>query len=1424
MIRLRKSALNRAEIDVPFIEGETIQDTFDRVCKEHGYQESIIPLFEILVDGYIIDKELWKHTATRENSSVLIAITPKSGDFGQLLGQVAIIAAVVIATAYTGGMGTWAAIGIRVAAAVGTTLLVNALIKPPDAGIGGTAIDYNYADSQMYAITGQSNKTNKYGTVPRLYGTHRIFPTIAANPYTELITDENGEIVQYFYAIYDFGYGPLEMSELKIGDTYFSDYSNAYYRLVDVNRPSVDEGYWDEALNDSFKYYIGDVNQIDVSANINENQIDVGSDPESYQVTRSADDGGDGDSQEITVVLAFPRGLTTYATNGERTNRNVELNIQFAQEGTTNWRAFNNTTYVDSWSAIGDVTGDNPKIVPMYPAIRSGLGNMDYNYYQTLSSVEVPANGTWRFRTGSSVELIFGDTPSYDYVYYSNTYGLAKGTTYFRSSKYINLNDYVSHGGAIVGKIAARTVIDSTYYGYSLYSGIPYDIYCFSDIFRRKTTSINYEAVGDVSGINVADIFDVENSTAGLLTAKGNSTEVVYCSVKFRPKTTNQVKIRVTRVRSYGGYTYQIIDDMIWSTLTTRFDRQPIVTTNRHCFIEVKVKATDQLNGSINTLSAVCSSILDVYDGISWSLQRTANPAWVFADILTGSCNKNSLSKTRLDTTSLLEWADFCDEIPTPPATKVFQQPRFQSNFVLDYNATLSSVINQVTSSAQASLSVINGKYGSLVDKNRIIPVQIFTPRNSTNFSSSRSYVEMPHGFIVKYIDGNNDWSIRETPVYLDGYDSTTATDFQELDTFACTNEEQAWRYGRYMLAQALLRQENITITVDFENLVCTRGDYVLFQYDVMKSGGRPARVKAVAGSNVEIDDGMVDSGGSYGYTFRKSSTGEIVTDTMNITSTTTMTVNGEVPGVGDLIIWGEVDTITIDCIVKSISPNDDLSAQILLVEKGDAIYSAESTGELPAYSPQFSTTLDPDISAPSEVVGLAIEENSWSCLGGNYQYYIDLDWSSPDAGVVETYEIYVNRGKGYELTGYSTVSEYRYVVGQSFIDIEHSFKVIGVASTGAKLSLGEVSGVSDTPVEKTTSPSDIDGLYANILNETLQLDWHQIDDCDISYYLIRFSPKLVASWENSIPLQVVDKNTSLCSVQARTGSYYIKAVDWNGNESTNAASVITSIPSLVNLNVIEETNDFPDLLGPKDQVVSSGDALLLQMKSGGDYYESGEYTYKNLLDLGEIYEVRLSSLIDAEGFTEDDLIVNWPTLSSISAMSTSKVSEWNVETYYRSTEELNVIANWTTLSSVSSMSGGVEDIWTPWRKFTIGDYTGRIFQFKLKLISNKASVTPRVFDGIVRADMPDRTVDFNNIVAPSGGYDVTYTIPFAGPGTTPSVQVTQDAAQNGDYYVLSNKTLAGFTINFYDKNDNPVSRQFDALVKGYGRKQTIVL
>lgn len=1489
MIQLRKNPFSETSITVPFVENEKASELLKRTLEANGYEitDNLTKNFHIVINGLSVEKDLWDYIVIKESDTVLMCPVIARGDGAQMFKIIAIIAVTVaIAVINPYAAGTFAAAAFSAAATVGATLLLNALIPPPGlpgvGGLGGAGASFD--GSQMYTITGQANNAKKFGYVPKVYGSHRIFPLIAANPYTEIEADPaTGTLVQFYYCIYDFGFGPLEISDLKIGDTNLTDYGDAHYRLVDLNKPSVSEGEWDDVLYDSFAFYKGDVERDGTSVAIDKNQADPGasvspvtregdlfegsniitnvtidtgdlgintiitgagiptnsyitaltsdtitiSEPVTatatgvdllftavgdFQVIRNASSKVNGNDQEITLDFVFPQGLIAYGTNGNAVNRSVDLDIEFSKIDEEVWRPFNDTTYVSDYSHTGG--GSTDRTATVAPLT---LGYTPDNYTRLSTTTYNPYS--------------YGGRSTYSIL----NHGYPKGTTYItlKTGEAV-VGEVLYLSGNILGTVASisSSPLGGTYKQYNLAAPLPASVTVYQ--VKMENVSVNgvpskkFTYVGDKANLTTNKVY-VKYKLGGV-TLTGKTTAPLYATVKFKPIEVSQYKIRITRKVSYSTATYRTFDKMSLVNLSTRFDRTPIITDKRHVFLEVRIRATNQLNGSISNLSAVADSVLDVWDGSAWVKQKTNNPAWVYCDLLTGIVNKKPLSKDRLHIDSIVEWAEFCEEIPaTPPSFEEdYQMPRFTCNFVLDFDTTLQSIVSSVTNAAQASLNVIDGKYGVLVDKLKTVPVQIFTPRNSWGFSSTRNYAETPHALKIRYIDPSLNWEVTEATVYDPDYDEETATEIDELSSFACTSNEQAIRFGRYMMAQSKLRRENITISVDFEHLVCTRGDFVQITQDVMRVGGRPARVKSVNGSIIKIDDAIDTLPVDYGYVYR--GVDGIQTSTLTVIDSDEFELDGEVPEVGDLIVIGEVGQIVMDCLVKAISPNSDLSATLHLVEKADEIYDAESSDVPPVYNPQINSNVDSVLATPPALEDLVVTANTWKVVGAAYEYYIDLDWELPTGSAYETFEVYVDSGAGYNLHDFTQESFYHYIVDPANLGVTHNFKILAVSSSGKKLNLIEAATVSATPLSKTTPPSTVDALYINITGEVLTLEWPAVTDSDLKEYLIRYSPNVeTGSWETSIPLMRVDKNTTTTSTQGRTGKYLIRAVDLNLNESDDSAVAITSIPNLFDLNVIDQTNDFPDLEGELDTVESDGSSLMLKKLVDGGvetnlYYPEGYYYYKDFLDLGDIYTVRLQSLIEAEGFTVEDIMENWVTLDDVDTLTHAGNSDWDVETQYRTTASFNVMSEWTLLSDIDPLSEGTQDNWGEWKKFTIGDATGRVFQFRLKLISNKADVTPRVYDGVIKSDMPDRSEIYNNIIATPSGYDIVYTPAFKGPGTSPNIQITQDNAEAGDHFEIENKTLNGFKITFYDINNVAVTRQFDAAIRGFGRKSTAAI
>lgn len=1635
MIKLKLSLGDKEKAtEFEISDKEWLSEAINRSTKEiplGGFK--IDQVFNVVLNGNIIESPFWSKISLKKEDNVLITPKIKNGEFGQIFKQFLIIATTVVASVYLGpavGGGIYGALAVA-AVTVATSLSLNALIPPPGVDptgeIGGRGVE----ESQMYSISGQSNQMKRLGIVPKVYGTHRIFPNIAATPYTELSVDPNsGEIVQYLVAIYDFGLGTPQISDLKIGDTPLTSdsFSDFKYNFVDLARPDVPRDDFDLPLNKSFQLYKGERVFTQLSQTLSDGDENI----------QNTDNNPDSIQQEIILDFVCPRGLFGYNSGGDIGSREINLQIDFALSGSSEWKAYNDPTAVSSFEIIGgtDSTRFNSILIallpdhPLYPSYYEGLAystgsfNSNYNYILNVytktgaTSLLVPSSDPWEVG-----RAVFSGT---EFLGYISSVNSVPG---YPSYSDIALDRPYSYKSAFGWR------------GYLAYNGTSpsYDSTPFSSTVIHSINSV-------VSNANIV----------------GSRTSAVYASFKFKPKEIGQFKVRVRRTGTSGDFSQQKEDSLTWGGLTTSYDKAPIAVDKRHVFMELRILATNQLNGNIQTLSGVASQVLEVYDPDTevWGREITSNPAWVFVDLLTGEVNKKRVPISRLHLPSILEWAEYCAEVPTPPPSQSYSFPRFQCNFILDFETTLQGVIQQVCGASQASLNVIDGKYGILVDRLKTTPVQIFTPRNSKDFSSTRFYGPSPDGLKIKYIDPQLGWEVSEVVVYDNGKTEENSTELEEMTSFACTSQEQAWRFGRYMIAQNKLRQETMSLLVDFEYLVCTRGDYVQISQDVMEVGGRPARVKSVNGNEFTIDDSLdIDPNISYGVTHRSSggiietsgvspissdtfslvsnkivfqgadTTGQIldvyyryggvpgiigvqrkieslagifsggdttytlpeaplsidevtsfldgvmrtdytlvgniirfsgqdttgqdfdityrhsaanvlgsqrkitslpgifsggdttytlpespisdddtigwlngvmrqeytivgnlvkfigqdttgqdfdfqyrysggssvfgsgkrvlaVTGTYN-GSDTTYTIpdyplsNNDLvcyldgiersdysqdihaPEIGDLVVVGEIGNIVFDCIVKSITPNDDLSAQLTLVERANNIFSYESESVIPEYDPQISNTARPDFSPPKAVVGLSLVSNTQECsqTQSGYDYFAEITWDIPPGSVYEFFEIWSDDGRGYRPIANTNAKYFRVSIDQSRIGIEHGLKVVAVAASGRKLQLVAMPEIRFTPETKSTPPSNVENFGMSITSQTLQLTWTFISDCDSSKYEIRYSPDSNDVWEASTPLQIVDRNVNSIAVQARTGTYLIKAIDFAGNKSATASRVVTTIPNLFDLNIIEEFNDAPTFPGEFEKTEKLGDAVILSIQNVGSvdsmqFYPEGYYTTFDLLDLGDIYSVRLASYIRADGYRFGELISSWDHLSDIDHLNSTSGDDWDVLAEYRATDEILAMADWSHLSDIEHINEGLGQGFTPWRPIpTIGDATGRVFQFRVKLSSLTPNVTPRLFDATIKADMPDRTDSFENLSSSASlPTDVVYDKRFNGPAPSPNVQISIDSAQTGDYWEFEYKTLEGFRIRFYDKNGTQVVRQFDVLAKGFGSRHTVTI
>ena|GEM_PF-3347069 len=430
-----------------------------------------------------------------------------------------------------------------------------------------------------------------------------------------------------------------------------------------------------------------------------------------------------------------------------------------------------------------------------------------------------------------------------------------------------------------------------------------------------------------------------------------------------------QYDVRLTRTTA-DSTSSSTIDKAYWDSLRgVQFDRP--ISQKAQAEITVaalKIKATGQLSGTVSQLSCIARLVARDWNGAGsgaayWPVGQTANPASAYLYILTSArANPRPTADSAIDWTAFESWHQFCSE------------KGYECNMVLNQQLDRDSLLDTIAQCGRAIGIKLYGKYSVVVDRERGVPMQMITPRNSWGYTGSKAFPDFPHALKVNFIDASLDYQQSQLIVYDDGYNEdgsdgkTVATNFQEVDTTGITSSDQAWKIGRYRIAAAHLRCESHELTMDFEYLVATIGDRVLFAHDVILVGlayGRIVSIILADGlvTGLTVDEELqIEEGKDYAISVRTTIgivTCPVTTPVGIVKQVALVTPISETCGIAaeNLFSFGEAGLVTEDVIISDISPAEDLTAKLTLVDYAPEIFDLidDPNLQIPPYDPKMS-------------------------------------------------------------------------------------------------------------------------------------------------------------------------------------------------------------------------------------------------------------------------------------------------------------------------------------------------------------------------------------------------------------------------------------------------------------------------------------
>lgn len=408
-----------------------------------------------------------------------------------------------------------------------------------------------------------------------------------------------------------------------------------------------------------------------------------------------------------------------------------------------------------------------------------------------------------------------------------------------------------------------------------------------------------------------------------------------------------QYEVQVTRVDSLRGSSKNTyVDACTWSSMRASKPILPSTTgTTKLC---MRIRATDQLNGSLQNLSCLVRQKIPVYDPgtDTWAAPAVnLNPAWVTHWLLT-SCPavKRHAATSRIHLDSFADFAEFCDD------------HSFEVRGVCDNAQTLGDLANDVLACALGSLGMRDGKYSVVFDPGEVTPSMVFTPQETASFRGSRTFSRLPQALRVQFVNPAADWQQDEIIVLDDGYSyrgvdargepssDPQPEEFETLQLRYAADAIHAWKVGRYHFAQGKFRPTTYSWDSDIAGLGTVRGDCVQVPNDVTEWSDGWGIVQSItaggvggAAATVVLDQSLAtDPAKSYRMQFRKSDgSGTVVANVAFAGGETTTFALTSLPagvGPGDAAVMGETTVEAPTLLVTGARHTKNLGTQFTAV------------------------------------------------------------------------------------------------------------------------------------------------------------------------------------------------------------------------------------------------------------------------------------------------------------------------------------------------------------------------------------------------------------------------------------------------------------------------------------------------------------
>jgi predicted phage tail protein len=822
-----------------------------------------------------------------------------------------------------------------------------------------------------------------------------------------------------------------------------------------------------------------------------------------------------------------------------------------------------------------------------------------------------------------------------------------------------------------------------------------------------------------------------------------------------------------------------------------------------------------------------------VWDGTFGAATWCNDPAWCLWDLLTNTRYGASIPTSSLDRYDFYAISQYCNALVDDGKNGL--EPRFSCNLLINSRDEVYNVIQEMTSLFRG---IAYYGAGSLV-------LQQDKPTDSQYLLGQSNVVD---GIFV-YSGTSQKARHSVATVAWQSYDTLGEVEYEyvedadavakygiinkDIKALGCYSQGQAHRAGKWALLSEQNLTETVTFSVSIDSGIILRPGMVIDVADPMKAGTRRSgRVSSATTTTI-----TVDSSSSLSVNLASNPRISVILPSGNVElrpiqsiSDRTITVGNpfsEAPNANAIWLIQTDDIESQQFRVLNVAESDDGIYGVTALQYNSSIYNAiESDNTL--------TTRDiSNLSDPPDAVS-SIDGTEYLYQDGQSVFSgFTLGWISPKDRVSEfrvKYRVDNDNWQQVNTTSPS-IKILNTRPGTLYVQIQaYNYVNKGGAIAADQFQL----------VGKTAVPGNVQNLSFEAINANSgRLRWDETVDLDVKVggkIHIRHSNLTdgSASWSNSVDLIPAKSGSATeAIIPLVEGEVLVKFEDDGGRQSASETSIIIDLPdTLAPLTLINrrEDQDVPPFQGTRtntfyseefDALTLDGSDLLDDVPDVdllptfdvmGSVQSSGTYDFATTVDFGNTFSIDFSRYFVTRGYYPSDLIDS--RLAEVDDWS-----DWDGGVI----DAVNAILE---LRSTTDNPSGTPT-WNAWQPFVNGTFRGRGFQFRTTLTSNDVAENILVDELGYLATIQRRTEQSNAAASGTTNTAVTFPYPFF-TGTAsigglnaylPSVGVTAQNLQAGDYFQISNVTGTGFQISFFNSGGSPVTRNFTWSATGYGRQ-----